>query len=91
MNILKDDYEEAYKVLQNLDDNLIYYLNKSYSHLLFKVIFFIQFNRIDEALNICKEVSKQHNDINYNYIMYYYDLIMLNTNSYLKYLMKNIY
>ena len=90
INILNDKYLEALKIIDELDLNILEYLNNTDYFKLYKIILYFYSNKIDDALALCKIIKKNYNNenIDHNFIMYFYYLIIENKAKRIKHLYK---
>ena len=89
-NILRDNYTEANKVLNSLDDDVLDILNQNIVFIIYRIILLIEFDKHDEALQLCLPIRRNfiEDDIDHNFILYYYYLIKDNKSKRLKHLNK---
>lgn len=86
--ILNDDYQSAQNVIEHLDDTILSVLEKKDSFILYKIILHIHFKEKTLATKLCKSIISHYdeNNLDHNFIMYYYYLINENKAKRMKYL-----
>ena len=86
--ILNDDYQSAQNVIEHLDDTILSVLEKKDSFILYKIILHIHFKEKTLATKLCKSLFTRYdeNNLDHNFIMYYYYLINENKAKRMKYL-----
>lgn len=75
--ILNDDYRSALNIINQLDEDILSILEKKDSFILYRIILHVHFKEKTLALKLCKNVFKNFNEDNldHNFIMYYFYLI----------------
>ena len=86
--ILNDDYQSANDIINQLDTNILSILNNKDSFILYKIILHIHFKEKTSATKLCKSIISCYDEDNldHNFIMYYFYLIHENKAMRMKYL-----
>jgi len=90
INIITENYIKAKKVLDGLESEILNILIHDLNFTIYKIILYIKFSKYNEALELCKNTRRNYNEnnIDHNFIMYYYYLIHNNKTKRLKHLNK---
>lgn len=68
-----DQYEDAFKIIENLNEEVELLLQNNDAYIVYKIILFYEFGLKDEVYELCKKIENRYdkNSINHNFCMYY--------------------